>query len=254
MEPADETHNDNSFKESSVKKEMFFMPHHAVFKPESSTTKTRVVFDASAKSSTGISLNDTLMTGPVVQQDLLSIVTRFRTHPYVLTADISKMYRQVRIHQHDYDLQKILWRSSPHEDLKQYHLVTVTYGTSPASFLATRCLAQLAIDEEENHPNASQVLKRDFYVDDLLTGCSTIEETIQLQEELQILLERGGFELRKWCSNNDTILEAIQSSHQTSKESLTFDKRDHVRALGLSWNLTHDKFLFDVHVKPSPTM
>jgi hypothetical protein len=56
---------------------VFFLPHRAVLKPESTTMKTIVVFDVSAKSSTGISLNDILMTGPTIQQDLLSIVIRF---------------------------------------------------------------------------------------------------------------------------------------------------------------------------------
>jgi hypothetical protein len=80
---------------------VFFLQHHAVLKPESTTTKTRVVFDASEKSSTGISLSDILMTGPTIQQDLLSIVIRLQTHTYALTADIFK----IRIHPEDYNLQ-----------------------------------------------------------------------------------------------------------------------------------------------------
>lgn len=42
----------------------FFLPHHAVFKENSSTTRLRVVFDASAKTSTNVSLNDVIMVGP----------------------------------------------------------------------------------------------------------------------------------------------------------------------------------------------
>lgn len=44
----------------------YYMPHHAVIKEESVTTKLRVVFDASATSSSGLSLNDALMVGPKV--------------------------------------------------------------------------------------------------------------------------------------------------------------------------------------------
>lgn len=73
----------------------FYLPHHGVIKESSLTTKLRVVFDASCKSSSGISLNDALMVGPAIQQDLFSIVTRFRTHQYALSADITKMYRQI---------------------------------------------------------------------------------------------------------------------------------------------------------------
>jgi len=76
----------------------YYMPHHAVFKNSSDTTKVRIVFDASAKSSNGISLNDVLMVGPTIQSTLFAHLVRFRTYKYVLTADIEKMYLQVLVH------------------------------------------------------------------------------------------------------------------------------------------------------------
>ncbi|XP_070144684.1 uncharacterized protein [Drosophila kikkawai] len=72
----------------------YFIPHHCVLKPESSTTKLRVVFDASCKTTSNKSLNDILYAGPTVQSELFAILLRFRTHKYVFTADIEKMYRQ----------------------------------------------------------------------------------------------------------------------------------------------------------------
>ena len=82
----------------------YFLPHHPVFKETSSTTKTRVVFDGGAKTSNGLSLNDILQVGSTVQQDLYSIVLRFRTHQVCFTADIAKMYRQIVVHPQDRDL------------------------------------------------------------------------------------------------------------------------------------------------------
>jgi len=67
---------DDSYDNTSNKL-ICFLPHHAVFKDSSMTTKIRVVFDASAKSTTGVSPNDILMVGPTIQQDLLSIILRF---------------------------------------------------------------------------------------------------------------------------------------------------------------------------------
>jgi len=93
-------------------KTCYFLPHHPVFKATSTTTKTRVVFDGGAKTSNGLSLNDILQVGPTVQQDLYSIVLRFRTHQMCFTADIAKMYSQVVVHPEDGDLHRILWRYS----------------------------------------------------------------------------------------------------------------------------------------------
>ncbi|XP_025833280.1 uncharacterized protein LOC112905329 [Agrilus planipennis] len=161
---------------SANKNSGYYLPHHAVVKETSTTTKVRVVFDGSLKSDTGLSLNDTLMVGPTIQDDVFSLIVRFRTHKYVLTADIEKMFRQINVHENDTNYQKILWRNSPDEPVQTFKLNTVTYGTASAPFLAVRCLKQLAVDESTKFPSASLVLANDCYVDDLLTGTSTLED------------------------------------------------------------------------------
>jgi hypothetical protein len=115
----------------------------------------------------------------------------------------------VSTHAEDRSLQKILWRKSSEEPIKEYELTTVSYGTAPAAFLATRCLQQLALEESERFPKAAEALCSSFYVDDFLGGCSTPEEAIELREQLSSLLSNGGFPLWKWCSNNTAVLESI---------------------------------------------
>ena len=75
----------------------YFLPHHAVIKENSTTTKTRIVFDASCKTSNNLSLNDILLKGPCIQDDLFDILIRFRFPKYVMCADIEKMYRQIML-------------------------------------------------------------------------------------------------------------------------------------------------------------
>ena len=70
----------------------YYLPHHAVLKPYSSTTKLRVVFDGSCKDSDGQSLNGALMIGPPIQRDLFGRALRFRQHAFVFTTDITKMF------------------------------------------------------------------------------------------------------------------------------------------------------------------
>ena len=72
----------------------YFIPHQCVLRAQSTTTKLRVVFDASSKTSTLVSLNETLMVGPTIQKDLFSALLQFRLNMYAITADITKIYRQ----------------------------------------------------------------------------------------------------------------------------------------------------------------
>ncbi|UYV73742.1 hypothetical protein LAZ67_11000672 [Cordylochernes scorpioides] len=126
----------------------YYLPHHPVIKEKSCTTKLRVVFDARAKTDSGLSLNDALIPGPKFQQDLFHIILRFRIYPVAINADIAKMYKQIRISQEDSEFQRIVWRNDPHDKIKDYRLETLTYGTSCAPFLATRIIKQLALDEQ----------------------------------------------------------------------------------------------------------
>lgn len=75
----------------------YSIPHHPVVKMDRLTTKVRVVFISSAPSSTGVSLNDILHSGSKIQNDIFDILLRFRQYPFAVSADIAKMYRQVRI-------------------------------------------------------------------------------------------------------------------------------------------------------------
>jgi hypothetical protein len=100
-------HMNQANEDASSAEEWYYLPHHAVFKSSSSTTRTCVVSDGSCHSSKGLSLNDTLLVGPTVQQDLYSIVLRFGTYQSALIADIANMYHQMRMHQDDRKLQKI---------------------------------------------------------------------------------------------------------------------------------------------------
>jgi len=99
-----------------------------------------VVFDGSAKTSSGYSLNEILMVGPTLQPKLFHTLLQFRIFPVSLTGDICKMYRCERVKEPDSYLQCILWCDTPQEKVQVFKLDTVTYGTKPASFLSVRAM------------------------------------------------------------------------------------------------------------------
>ncbi|XP_075158160.1 uncharacterized protein LOC142231438 [Haematobia irritans] len=189
----------------------FYLPHHAVIRPESSSTKVRVVFNASKKTSTGISLNDILHTGPTLQNDLINVILRWRFFKFVFNGDIEKMYRQIYVHEIDRPFQKTLFREFRTEPIQDFYLKTVTFGVNCAPYLAIRTLLQLSEDGKATHPVAASILKNQIYVDDILSGGHTIQETQSYLRELIDLLSTAGFPLKKLTANHSSILQDLPS-------------------------------------------
>jgi len=128
---------------------LYYIPHHSVVKQEGQKSKLRVVFDASASTLNGFSLNDILYIGPKLQTEIFEILLKCRLRNFVITVDIVKMYRQIRVCPEDCQFQHILWRRYPTEEVRDYELLTVTYGVNSAPYLAIRCLHELDIKDSK---------------------------------------------------------------------------------------------------------
>ncbi|XP_053968859.1 uncharacterized protein LOC128870282 [Anastrepha ludens] len=222
----------------------YYVPHHYVLKPTSTTTKlSRVVFDASCKSTTQRSLNDILAVGPTLQNDLYILLLRFRLYRYTLTADIVKMYRQILVDRNDRKFQYILWRSTPHDEIRTYQLNTVTYGTASAPYLAVQSLNYIADAYESDYALGASTIKTSFYVDDLLCGADTLAELSQIKYEVTEILRRGCFPLAKWHSNHYKFRE------DDTMKDLNIDESFTTSTLGIQWDQIRDIFLFSFQSK-----
>ncbi|XP_017490770.1 PREDICTED: uncharacterized protein LOC108378971 isoform X1 [Rhagoletis zephyria] len=222
----------------------YYLPHHAVVKEESTTTKVRVVFNASSSSANGVSLNDILLPGPVLQSDLPVLILRWRLFRYVFNSDIEKMYRQILVDANQTKYQRIIFRTCPNEPISIYELKTVTFGINCAPYLAIRTLLPLADDSESLYPIASDILRKSMYVDDVLAGGHTIDSAIKARDEISAVLKSAGFPLRKWTSNCNKILQGIPKAHLLSENFLEFEDTSSVKALGIRWNAHSDQFYF----------
>ncbi|XP_071057316.1 uncharacterized protein [Onthophagus taurus] len=233
----------------------YYLPHHGVLKEDSTTTKLRVVFDASAKTSSGQSFNDIQMVGPVIQDELFSVLLRFRQHTVVFTADVEKMYRQIEVEPQQRNLQRILWRAGPDHELVAYTLKTVTYGTASAPFLAIRCLKELSEECKAAAPELSEIIARDFYVDDLLSGCETDEKGLFLCRRISKILMSGCFPLRKWRSNSKDLLEALEADKsEQERTNLVLGGDECKSTLGLMWSSFEDVLLYKIECESKNTV
>ncbi|XP_026325015.1 uncharacterized protein LOC113234002, partial [Hyposmocoma kahamanoa] len=233
-----------------VKKGVVYLPHHAVVRQDKSTTKVRMVVDASCTDSNGISLNSELMAGPTLQPELRHLIMRWRCYPIALVADIVKMYRQIKVADEDVNFQRIFWRENPDVALQHLRFLRVTFGTSSAPFLAVRCLQQLVNDEGSEFPLAVSRVLNEFYMDDLMTGCHSIAEGLEIYEQITALLNRGGFPLQKWSSNSKDLLKVIKKEADDVNQNLELKTDDVIKILGLKWNREADEFRFTVDLPP----
>ncbi|GFW37085.1 uncharacterized protein TNCV_5019831 [Trichonephila clavipes] len=114
------------------------------------------------------------------------------------------MFRQIEIHPHQRDFQKILWKKGLNEPVQIFKLKTVTYGTTLACYLSTRVLKQLSLDERENFPKVADIVLHNVYLDDILSGFSSLNELESLKTELTQLFKSAGMSLHKWCFSHST--------------------------------------------------
>ena len=226
-----------------VPQHTYYLPIHGVFKQSSTSTKLRVVFDGSALSTSGISLNQSLMVGPTLHPSLETILLKFRAYPVAITADISKMYREVGLVASDRDFHRFLWRPTPQQEIRDYRMTRVTFGVSASPYLAVRTLQQTAAEHGQGQPEAAQHIRSSFYVDDLLAGANSADAALKLYSELREILLKGGFNLCKWRSSSPEVFSHIPTDLQ---ETLPVKEVTHnhfpaqPKALGLEWDSRED--------------
>ncbi|GFW16353.1 pro-Pol polyprotein [Trichonephila clavipes] len=152
-----------------------------VINEKSTTTKCRVVFNASSKTKNGKSLNDVLMTGPKLQTEIFNHLIKFRSYRVAFAADIEKMYRQILISDEDCKYQRIVWRATPSDPLQSFELQTISRMALHAHRFSL----------------AAKIARENIYLDDLLSGADTEVEAKSIIIEIQNLMKSGGFILRK---------------------------------------------------------
>ncbi|XP_063990368.1 uncharacterized protein LOC135169354 [Diachasmimorpha longicaudata] len=217
----------------------YYLPHHEVLREDALTTKLRVVFNGSSKTSSGISLNDILYPGGKIQADTMNVLTWLRKHKLVFGTDIVKMFRQINVHKDQWNLQRILWHNS--QQLITYELTTVTYRLNCSPWLSLRVLQQLAEDKGHRYPAAVETLTKGRYVDDIYGGAETAEKLREIAWQLSGLCQAGGFRLQKWSSNCPQALETLGIS---SIQSIIQLQEPITRVLGLYCHQTSDTFQY----------
>ena len=223
-----------------------YLPHHAVFRADRQTTKCRIVFDASAREQNSVSLNDCVLPGPALQPNPASVLIRFRTHRVVMIADAEKMYLQVKLAPKDQDVHRYLWRDLKTEEAPKVHrMLRLTFGVNSSPFLAIATVNAHANKYGETFPDATREILHNMYVDDCLTGADTDSSALKLQQEMSDIMMAAAFNLTKWASNSNLVMDGIDPDKRATSLLVECDSSEPLKALGVSWDLISDCFRFN---------
>ena len=210
-----------------------YIPHHVVITPEKSTTKVRVVYDASAKTNKeSLSLNECLHRGPVILEDLCGILLRFRTTKIGIIADIEKAFLQVALNQRDRDVTGLLWLKDINRCATKDNIQTYRFTRLPLFLLSGTISHHLELDASDT---AIQV-KDYIYVDNLITGADNEKDILELYQNCRKIFGEASMNLRDWLWNSQK-LNCNFTEEDKMKEEIT-------RVLGLLWNVKFDTYLF----------
>ena len=150
------------------------------------------------------------------------------------------MFRAIELSPEDRDLHHFVWRPNPDTPISDFRMTQVTFGVSSSPYLAIRTLQQTATSD---HPSASYHVLNSFYVDDLLAGADTTEDALALFTSMRELLQKGGFDLRKWRSSSQEVTKSIPDNllETVPVQALSDSKlTSHPKALGIEWNSIDD--------------
>ena len=226
----------------------YFIPHHPVFKRSSCSAKVRIVFDASSKTSNGISLNDCLLKGPNLLPDITAVLMRFRMNTIALNGDLRKMFCQTALASQHQPYQLYLWRNCDTAiDPKIYKMKRLMFGVSSSPFLAVQCVLHHACTPDVVSKYGSslyELLRNNMYMDDVHLGGNSIEEVVEKQKMLVDFFKTGGWSLVKFASNSPEVMQAIPVESRLPNLVLDLDNSEFGEAssLGLNWHTKEDVF------------
>ena len=233
---------------------MWYLPHHGVY--QEIKNKIRMVFDCSA-SYQGHSLNNELLQGPDLTNQLVGVLLRFRMHNVPIMADIEAMFYQVRVPPEQRSFLRFLWweGGDTKREPSEYEMCVHIFGAISSPSCANYALRRTAEDNRARYGDAvADTIQRDFYVDDMLKSTDNDDTATSILTGVQDSCSQGGFNLTKVVSNSLKVINstAIEKRAASLKEFELFKKLPIERALGVMWFVESDSFGFRICIEDQP--
>ncbi len=218
--------------------EVHYLPAHAVFREDSTSMKTRIVFNASAISETGKSLNQCLYQGQCLLPDIVHVLLRFRMKIVGFAMDISRMFLQVKLEE-GMDYLRYFWRNcQTDQKIRTFRMTSLTFGVVSSPFQAIDVVLKHAELFERIYPKAVQVIREQLYMDDVLGGAVDLETAKATVKEIMAFFFEASMQPHKFSSNLRESLECVPDQF-CSPEVVH-------KVLGVLWDTSSDQLRVNV--------
>ena len=247
----------------SVVGKTYYMPHHAVIRQDKSTSKVRIVYDASSKYG-GASLNECLHGGTTLFTDLFAVLLRFRLYRVALIGDIQQAFLSIGIKEEDRDALRFLWVKNINDEkpqIRHMRFTRVCFGIiSSMAHLDFTIRHHLDTFGEKYHDTIDRI-RNSLYVDDLTGGHESREQAWAFYKEAKYIFKEAAMNLRKWKTNDEELKEKIITEEQELNENFEIRNSDShasetlnpkvktdTKVLGVPWDVDDDSLKFNLHM------
>ncbi|GFV32989.1 uncharacterized protein TNCV_1746311 [Trichonephila clavipes] len=238
------------FEEENLKHNIFYLPHRAVIRTDKTTSKLRIVFDASSLAKSQLSLNDCLHTGLNFIPNLFFLLIKFRVNPIAFVADIKVAFLMIEIDESERDFTRFFWDENPGIDLENkrldiFRMTRVLFGVKSCLFLLAATIKHHLKKYVDIFPDTFNHLNQSLYVDDFLCGNVSVQAALTTCIESKQILEDACMDLRKWRTNSSELNQRLKNlnfevdEHKESLNALIASK-----VLGVGWNEKSDTLYF----------
>ena len=179
---------------------VMYLPHREVMKEGKSSTKLKIVFDASAKMSDQVSLNYRLYKGPCLTPLLFNMLLRFRVFPVAIIADIAKAYLQISVAEKHRDFLRCVWYKdvfNKNPEVLKVRFCRVIFGAAPSQFLLNGTIKKLLSRYVKTDAEFIKKVSRSFYVDDFCSGAQNASKGYELYKKVKLRFAEAKFNVRK---------------------------------------------------------
>ena len=184
-----------------------------------------------------------LERAPCLLPMLFDILVRFGTYKIVVSRDIEKSFLNIAINKNDRNFLRFLWFDNvngSNPDVIPYHYTRVLFGKNSSQLLLSVSPIKHLEQYKGSDPEFVDNFLKNLYVDDSIVQVETAKAELDFCFKAKSRLKAAGLNLRKWRSNDSSILLRI-SSYEQQVHSNTKGK-----IFGITWDTGHDEMLINI--------